>query len=216
MQALLFLFAGVLAAAQTPALPVGGQVGVNSAVRPDVMPRVIYKCEPEYSEEARIARMQGTALVHVLVDTAGIPRDLRVVRTLGLGLDEKALEAARCWRFSPGKREGSPVPVEATIEMNFRFSQDSGSWRSTGADFKIPGGGSRPRVVMASYPNPAGADEKASVTPSFDIDEDGEPRNVRVEKSSDPKWEAEMVWRVSQGWLFQAATKDGKPIVVPA
>ncbi len=84
-------------------------------------PTLIYKVEPEYSEEARKAKYQGTVVLYVVVDERGMPRDLKVIRALGLGLDEKALEAVQQWRFRPGYLNGKPVPVAATIEVNFRL-----------------------------------------------------------------------------------------------
>lgn len=84
-------------------------------------PALLFKVEPEYSEEARKAKFQGTVVLYVVVDEKGNPRDLRVVRPLGLGLDEKAIEAVQKWRFRPGQLGGKPVSVAATIEVNFRL-----------------------------------------------------------------------------------------------
>ena len=84
-------------------------------------PSLIYKVEPEYSEEARKAKHQGTVVLYVVVDEKGLPRDLRVVRAIGLGLDEKAIEAVQKWRFKPGLKDGRPVAVAATVEVNFRL-----------------------------------------------------------------------------------------------
>jgi periplasmic protein TonB len=84
-------------------------------------PSVIFKVEPEYSEEARKAKFQGTVILFVIVDEKGNPRDLKVIRPLGLGLDQKAIEAVEKWKFSPGKKDGKPVAVQATIEVNFRL-----------------------------------------------------------------------------------------------
>lgn len=80
-----------------------------------------YKPEPEYSEEARRAKFQGTVVLFVVVDESGNPRDLKVIRPVGLGLDQKAIEAVRKWKFRPGMKDGYPVPVQATIEVNFRL-----------------------------------------------------------------------------------------------
>ena len=84
-------------------------------------PSVLYKVEPEYSEEARKAKYQGTVVLYVEVDAAGRPTNLKVVRSLGLGLDEKAIEAVEKWKFRPGYKDGKPVTVAATIEVNFRL-----------------------------------------------------------------------------------------------
>jgi protein TonB len=84
-------------------------------------PSVLSKVEPEYSEEARKAKWQGTVVVSVIVDELGRPRNVTVLRSLGLGLDQKAVEAVSQWRFKPGLKGGKPVPVFATIEVNFRL-----------------------------------------------------------------------------------------------
>jgi TonB family protein len=84
-------------------------------------PSLVFKVEPEYSEEARKAKFQGTVVLYVVVDEKGNPRDLRVVRPLGLGLDEKAIEAVQKWRFRPGFLNGKAVAVAATVEVNFRL-----------------------------------------------------------------------------------------------
>jgi TonB family protein len=57
----------------------------------------------------------------IIVDENGLPHDVRVVRPLGLGLDQKAIEAVEKWRFRPGMKDGHPVKVAATIEVNFRL-----------------------------------------------------------------------------------------------
>jgi len=96
----------------------GGAYRIGGGVSP---PTVVFKVEPEYSEEARKAKFQGTVVLFVVVDEKGNPKDLRVIRPLGLGLDQKAIEAVEKWRFNPGKKDGKPVPVQATIEVNFRL-----------------------------------------------------------------------------------------------
>ena len=96
----------------------GGAYRIGGGVSP---PSVIQKVEPEYSEEARKAKFQGTVILFVVVDEKGNPRDLKVIRPLGLGLDQKAIEAVEKWKFRPGMKDGKPVAVQATIEVNFRL-----------------------------------------------------------------------------------------------
>ncbi len=84
-------------------------------------PQVLYKVDPEYSEEARKAKYSGTVVLQLIVDATGKARDIKVVRSLGLGLDEKAIEAVNKWKFRPGIKNGQPVAVMATIEVNFRL-----------------------------------------------------------------------------------------------
>jgi protein TonB len=84
-------------------------------------PVPVFRPEPEYSEEARKAKWQGTVVLALVVDDQGRPQNLKVLRSLGLGLDQKAIEAVEKWRFKPGMKDGKPVPVMATIEVNFRL-----------------------------------------------------------------------------------------------
>lgn len=84
-------------------------------------PAVLFKVEPEYSEEARQAKYQGTALLSVVVRASGRATDIRVIKPLGMGLDEEAVLAVKQWLFRPGLKAGQPVDVRATIEINFKL-----------------------------------------------------------------------------------------------
>jgi len=100
------------------------QAGGSSAFRvgDGVMPpALLSKVEPEYTEEARLAKYQGTVIVSVAIGTDGAAQSMKVVRGLGLGLDEQAIKAISQWKFKPGTKDGQSVPVMATIEVNFRL-----------------------------------------------------------------------------------------------
>ena len=84
-------------------------------------PRAIYEPDPEYSEEARKAKYQGTVLLDVVVGADGRPRNLHVLRSLGMGLDQKAVDAVSRWRFEPALKNGRPVAVRVSIEVDFRL-----------------------------------------------------------------------------------------------
>ncbi|MGH9722396.1 MAG: energy transducer TonB [Bryobacteraceae bacterium] len=84
-------------------------------------PVVIYQIEPEYSEEARKVKYQGTVILAIEVNPSGRPMNIRVASSVGLGLDEKAIEAVAKWRFKPAYKNGKPVASPATIEVNFRL-----------------------------------------------------------------------------------------------
>ncbi len=96
----------------------GGVFQVGGGV---TQPVVIFRVDPEYSEEARKAKYSGVVLLSVIVDTEGRARDIRVLKSLGLGLDEKAMEAVAKWKFKPGMKGGTAVNVRARIEVNFRL-----------------------------------------------------------------------------------------------
>jgi protein TonB len=99
----------------------GGGFSATSATGRVTAPTVLYKVEPEFSEEARKAKYQGTVILTIEVGEDGKPRDLRVVRGLGLGLDEKAVEAVSRWKFRPAQKNGGAVPATARVEVNFRL-----------------------------------------------------------------------------------------------
>ena len=84
-------------------------------------PRVIQQVDPEYSEEARKAKYQGTVVLQCVVGPDGMPRQMKVERSLGMGLDQKAIEAVKQWRFEPAKKAGTPVAVLIDVEVNFRL-----------------------------------------------------------------------------------------------
>ena len=84
-------------------------------------PSLLSKVEPEYSEEARSAKYSGTALLKVVVDVDGLAKNIEVVNSLGMGLDEQAVLAIQRWKFKPGEKDGVPVPVMAQIEVNFKL-----------------------------------------------------------------------------------------------
>ena len=84
-------------------------------------PRLTYKVEPEYSEEARNAKHKGTVVLAIQVWEDGRAHNIRVIRSLGLGLDEKAIQAVQKWKFVPGKKDGIPVKVRANVDVNFRL-----------------------------------------------------------------------------------------------
>lgn len=96
----------------------GGAYRVGGGVS---APRALYAPDPEYSEEARKAKWQGTVVLWVIVGPDGKPRDIKIQRSLGMGLDEKAIEAVRQWKFDPAKKDGQPVAVQINVEVNFRL-----------------------------------------------------------------------------------------------
>ena len=96
----------------------GGAYRVGGGVS---APKALYAPDPEYSEEARKAKYQGTVVLWLVVDASGRPQQIRVQRALGMGLDEKAIEAVKQWKFDPARKDGQAVPVMINVEVNFRL-----------------------------------------------------------------------------------------------
>jgi periplasmic protein TonB len=84
-------------------------------------PRAIYTPEPEFSEEARKAKYQGVVVLNIIVGSDGRVHNPRVLRSLGMGLDEKAIEGVKTWKFDPSKKDGRAVAVEMQIEVAFNL-----------------------------------------------------------------------------------------------
>ena len=84
-------------------------------------PKLVYAPDPEFTEKARRAKYQGACVIAVIIDAQGNPERVQVVRHLGMGLDKKAVEAVKQYRFKPAMRLGNPVAVQANIEVNFRL-----------------------------------------------------------------------------------------------
>jgi TonB family protein len=101
--------------------PNGFGAGRNGSGMNVTRPELVHKVEPEYSEDARKAKFAGTVVLYIEIDPNGHPTHIRVARSLGMGLDEKAIEAVQKWVFVPGKENGKPVTVPATVEVNFRL-----------------------------------------------------------------------------------------------
>lgn len=84
-------------------------------------PKVLYKMEPTYTDEARNAKIEGVVELAVEIDTEGLAQNIQVLRSLDGGLDQSAVASVQQWRFRPGQKNGKPVRVAAKIEVNFRL-----------------------------------------------------------------------------------------------
>lgn len=96
----------------------GGVFRIGGGVAP---PRALDTPDPEYSEEARKAKYQGTVVLWLIVGQDGMPRDVKIARSLGMGLDQKAIEAVKRWKFEPAMKDGKPVAVQINVEVNFHL-----------------------------------------------------------------------------------------------
>ncbi|MGA7906023.1 MAG: energy transducer TonB [Candidatus Sulfotelmatobacter sp.] len=84
-------------------------------------PKVLSQTDPEFSDAARRARYQGTIVLKLVVDSSGSPKNLRVWMPLGCGLDAQAVRSVEGWKFRPGMKDGQPVAVELSVEVDFHL-----------------------------------------------------------------------------------------------
>ena len=116
---LITVLGSAIVSAQTPD-PSGDVLRVGPGVTP---PRLLHKVEPTYSPNARADHVQGTVVLQLVVDEHGRATGVTLISPLGFGLDERAQAAVEAWKFAPGMKDGKPVKIVATVEINFRFPQ---------------------------------------------------------------------------------------------
>ncbi len=107
--------------------------GLTLYAQPDLLtqaPAVMARCAPRYTPEALRASIEGAVVLYLQVYPDGRAHNVKVQSSLGSGLDEKAIEAVKQWRFSPGTKYGKPVVVPATIEVKFRLTDTSDPCRA--------------------------------------------------------------------------------------
>jgi TonB family protein len=181
----------------------------------------IQKTNPEYTEEARLAELEGTVLLRGTIGEDGFAHDLQVTEPVGLGLDEKAVEAVKQWHYQP-------TVATVQIAVNFGLSTQRSRWHLIRVQFDTPPGTKRPIFTSALYPIGAGLgpeameegrlvvamDRLAAARLTFEVDEHGIPGHLEVLNASEPIWGSEATAIVGQ-WRFTAATKNGIAVAVP-
>jgi TonB family protein len=165
-------------------------------------PRLVSKKEPEYSEAARKARVQGTVVLYTEVSPDGTAQNIRVLNSLGSGLDEEAIEAVRQWKFNPGIKDDKPVTVAASIEVNFRLL---GSWQITRTDYTAPAGFGKP--AMMAFTLPGACKTEGGISLAFDISAEGVPANIRVVGADAPDM-ADSLLPFVRSWNFRPARQN--------
>jgi len=164
-----------------------------------------------------MARLIGPVVLKCVVGDDGKARNFQVLQSVGMGLDESAIDAVSTWLFEPGMKSGHPVNTAVTIQVSFRLLNNDpkrGNWHLARADFHSPPGAGRPKVEKTVAPHVSRGSTSEKTTLAFDINEQGAPVNLRVEKTSDEKWARDVSAALSK-WKFTPAQKDFAPISVP-
>jgi len=205
-------------AISTPMAPAPLPPGVYRIAEGVSAPVPTYRVDPEYSEEARVAKWQGAVLLQVVIDPNGVPQNIQVVRPLGLGLDQKAIEAVQKWRFKPGVKDGQPVPVAANIEVNFRLLQSPEQIAAVGGSRPVTVGGKvmESRIVQRVPPEyPANAKTariQGTVELGIVVGPDGRVQNAGV--ISGPALLTKAAVDAVSQWVYQPFMLNGQPVAV--
>jgi TonB family protein len=173
-------------------------------------PQVLWRSEPVYTEEARRAGVNTAIMVTLVVDENGLPRDLKVVRSAGFGLDEAAIRAIETWRFEPAVKEGKPFPSSTHVEIHFTTLDKAHHGQDARLSFGLAPDDERPELIageMPSNPEPA-AD--AAFRVRFTVGADGLPKDFQTFESNNLAW-TERALRDMADWRFRPAMHAGQP-----
>ena len=187
----------------------------------------IQKTDPEYTDQARLAELEGTVVLTGLIDQEGFARNLEVASPLGLGLDEKAIEAVKQWHFRPIVNQ-SQLSVATRIEVDFRLSSKQSRWHLILVQFDNPPGTAPPVFVNALYPIGAGLEPEAmeegrlvvamgrlaTARLRFEVDEHGLPSHFEIPNASEAIWGGEATGLIGQ-WRFTPGMRNGIAVPVP-
>jgi TonB family protein len=187
----------------------------------------IQKTDPEYTDQARLAELEGTVVLTGLIDQEGFARNLEVASPLGLGLDEKAIEAAKQWHFLPVVDQ-SKLSVATRFAVEFRLSAKQSRWHLIQVQFENPPGTAPPVFVNVLYPIGAGIGPEAmeegrlvvamgrlaTARLRFEVDEHGVPSHFKIPNASEGIWGSEAMALVGQ-WRFTPGMRNGLAVPVP-
>lgn len=178
-------------------------------------PVALMQCrQPEYTEEARLAHLAGVVTMSLTVDDDGVPTDIHVVSPVGLGLDENAVTCMRQSRYSPAQKDGKPVPLKINVSLPFQQHWD-GDWHLGAAAFRTVEGVTRPILVKAKFPAPAGDHRSLTVCLHLTIGKDGAPHDIQSASPQDARLDKEAIAIVGD-WRFRPGTQNRVPVDVPA
>jgi TonB family protein len=196
------VFGGILAKAQDVPYHVGADVSA---------PRIVFKVDPKYTDEARKAGVESMVLATLTVQEDGSPTKIRILRGAGFGLDEKAIEAIEAWHFTPGTKEGRPVPVFASVEVHFRLLIRERENQITRLNFTLPPGASRPELKSGEIPANPSTPGDQSLRIRLQVSTDGKPHNIAVLDSTDEKWEQTALNKI-KSWRFHPSMLQGSAV----
>ena len=223
---LLGSWSGTEASGQAPPSPAEFSFPDASEQIPFLPVKEFFRVEPKYTEEARQAQLEGTVALYVEVPPYGIAENVRVLRSLGLGLEEKAVEAVRQWRFEPATRDGELVTAATIVLVDFHLPADvkmtmglankamtAGQIYRVGPDSGVTSPEALSRVEPTYTEQGRDAHRQGVVVLYFEITSEGRPQNIQVLRSVGLGLDESAQESLRQ-WTYKPAMKDGKPVTV--
>jgi TonB family protein len=181
-----------------------------------------FETKPNYTEQARLAAVQGTVVVYAEITKDGSPENLRILRSLGFGLDEEAIKAVQQWQFEPDPEDEKPSRVATYVLVRFRLDRQMYGAQLPGEGsneiYQIAEGGiTVPRVLSRAAPlyteEARTAKREGTVVLFAEISSAGVVGNVVVLHGLGKGLDESAVRAIKQ-WKFSPALKDGRPVAV--
>ncbi len=189
----------------------GGQKIADGETWPEI---IGYTTPPLYSDEARDRGIEGIVTVGVRVEPDGRVSTLHVVRGLGSGLDQNAIVACRQWRFRPGTRAGTPVAMDAEVDVEFTLRNDVvNALIANDMATRVGPGVTPPQAIRVVSLKGQSVARHGTVVLDVVLLEDGTPKILRILQSLDTALD-ERALRTFEQWRFSPAMKGGHPIKV--
>jgi TonB family protein len=199
--------------AQSPAA--AGQLGPDGAYTVGngvSSPKVLTRAEPRIPELARKLRAAGDVLLSLVVQADRTVRDIQVVRSVGYGMDEEAVETVKKWRFAPGARDGVPVDVRIRAEVGFREAPDPNAWGAGPMVFDLPTGSKAPKVKSGSMPRAVREAGDETVVLQFTLNSAGETGDIRPLQGSEST-SLRVLTNSLSTWKFEPSSDIATPVV---
>jgi TonB family protein len=184
-----------------------------------VNPRPTYHPDPIYTEAALQARTQGVVILEGTVTPAGQLVDLRILQSLDAGLDQEAIRTAQLWRFTPGTKDGTPVNVRVTMQLQFSLGRQSRPSTPDATGVYTPGPGVTSPVVT-KHPDPKypdGESRSGKVILEATVQTDGTVADLKVIQSFDEEPSsvfATEALRTLKAWQFTPGKVNGVAVPV--
>ena len=207
-----------ISVAQEPTPPITsvapGTIGADGAYRVGngvLPPTALTRAAPETPDLARKLRAQGAVVLSMVVQSDGTLRDITVVKSVGYGMDEKAIESVRKWRFRAGTKDGAAVDVRIQVEVNFGLQLEPKVWGAGPLIFTAASGVKPPVLISGTMPSPARDGGNEVVLLQFTVSTDGEAGAIQPLEGKDSQSLPTLIASISR-WRFSPATSVAGPL----
>jgi len=201
--------------AQGPAPGPSGQIesdGAYAVGNGVSSPKVLTRTAPRIPELALKLRAAGDVLLSLIVQADRSIRDIQVVRSVGYGMDEEAVETVKKWRFAPGTKDGFPVDVRIRVEVGFREAPNPKAWGAGPVVFDLPTASKAPKLKSGSMPKAVSQAGDETVVLQFTLNSAGEVGDIRPLQGSESTSLRVLINSIST-WKFEPSPDIVTPVV---